>query len=48
VDDILYKKNKNPKKILHVFLIGGARTWKMYILLMCVIQTCYNITLKKL
>jgi hypothetical protein len=26
VDDILYKKNKNPKKILHVFLIGGART----------------------
>jgi hypothetical protein len=24
VDDILYKKNKNPTKSLHVFLIRGV------------------------
>jgi hypothetical protein len=26
VDDILYKKNKNPTKSLHAFLIRGVRT----------------------
>jgi hypothetical protein len=33
VDDILYKKNKNPTKPLHIFLTWGARIGKMYTLM---------------
>ncbi len=42
VNDILYKKNKNPTKLLQVFLTWDVGTTKTYTL-MCIIQTFYNI-----
>jgi hypothetical protein len=37
LDDILYKKRRNPRKSLFIFITGRAGTWKTFILL-CIIQ----------
>jgi flagellar biosynthesis GTPase FlhF len=36
LDDIIYKKRRNPSKNLFIFLIGGAGTGKTFTLL-CII-----------
>jgi hypothetical protein len=37
VDDIVYKKIKNPTKPFHIFLTRGFSTWKTFIL-KCIVQ----------
>jgi predicted AAA+ superfamily ATPase len=45
---IFYTRKKNPTKSLHIFIIGVARTGKMYVLLMCIIQNMLQYYIKEI
>jgi hypothetical protein len=46
VDDILYKKNKNPMQPLYIFLTWGIGTRKTFTL-MCIIQYMLSYYIKQ-
>jgi len=47
VDDILYKKTKQPNKPLHIFLTRGVKTGKIFTF-MCIIQNMLQYYIKQI